>query len=200
MAAKEMKLSHVVITSVTRDDLPDGGAAHFAAVVLALRDLNPETTIEVLVPDFKGCEDSVRTVVNAEPDVFNHNAETVPSLYSKVRPQADYKVSLDVLRRAKELRPSMLTKSGLMLGLGERKEEVESVMSDLLNVGCDILTIGQYLRPSPEHLPVVEFVEPAEFERYRALGKRMGFRAVASGPFVRSSYNALEMRREAESS
>ena len=198
-AVGELKLSHVVITSVTRDDLEDGGAAHFGAAVRMLKNLNPQITIEVLVPDFRGREESARTVVDAGPDVFNHNVETVPSLYSKVRPQADYKVSLDVLRFAKGLRPDMLTKSGLMVGLGERSPEVETVMSDLVDIGCDILTIGQYLRPSPQHLPVVEFVEPMEFERYRELGKHLGFKAVASGPFVRSSYNALEVKKEAQS-
>ena len=199
MAAKEMGLRHVVVTSVTRDDLEDGGAAHFAAVMKALRRLSPQTSVEVLVPDFKGREESIRTVVAAEPAVFNHNVETVPSLYRRVRPEADYQVSLGVLRLAKGLRPHMLTKSGLMLGLGERNEEVEAVMGDLRRVSCDIITIGQYLRPSDEHLPVIEFVEPAEFERYLEIGKRMGFSAVASGPFVRSSFNAAEVTEEARS-
>lgn len=199
LAAGEMGLRHVVVTSVTRDDLEDGGAAHFAAVIGALRGLNPQTAVEVLVPDFKGRGQSVWTVVDAGPDVFNHNVETVPSLYPKVRPEASYEVSLGVLRLAKQLRPRMLTKSGLMVGLGERSEEVEAVMGDLRRAGCDILTIGQYLSPSPEHLPVAAFIEPSEFERYRLLGVRMGFRAVASGPFVRSSHNAAEVTREAQS-
>lgn len=198
LAAKEMGLRHVVVTSVTRDDLEDGGAAHFAAVIRALRKHNPQASVEVLVPDFKGSEDSVRIVVDAQPDVFNHNVETVLSLYTTVRPEAGYRTSLGVLALAKKLRTDMLTKSGLMLGLGERHEEVEAVLYDLRRADCDIVTIGQYLRPSPEHLPVVEFVEPAEFERYLGLCKQMGFRAVASGPFVRSSYNAIEVKDEAQ--
>jgi lipoic acid synthetase len=197
-AAREMGLSHVVVTSVTRDDIEDGGAAQFAAVIETLRKANPRATVEVLVPDFKGREESVRTVADAGPDVFNHNVETVPSLYSTVRPEADYNVSLGVLKVAKRIKPRMLTKSGLMLGLGETQSEVEAVLHDLRRVDCDIVTIGQYLRPSREHLPVVEFVEPSEFERYLGLGKQMGFRAVASGPFVRSSYNAIEMKNEAQ--
>lgn len=199
LAASELKLRHVVVTSVTRDDLVDGGASHFAAVIEALRRLTPEATVEVLVPDFKGRIESIRAVLDARPDVFNHNVETVPSLYAEVRPEADYRLSLQVLETAKRLRPDVLTKSGLMLGLGERRNEVEDVMKDLLASGCDILTIGQYLRPSPQHLPVVEFIEPAEFERLREVGKRMGFRAVASAPFVRSSYNAHEVSKEAYS-
>jgi lipoic acid synthetase len=200
LAAKEMGLRHVVVTSVTRDDLDDGGAAHFAAVIAALRRLNPRATVEVLVPDFKGAMDSVRIVVDAQPDVFNHNIETVPSLYEKVRPGADYEVSLEVLRVAKRLsRDDMLTKSGLMVGLGERHAEIEGVMRDLHEAGCDILTIGQYLSPSREHLAVVEFIEPAMFDRYREIGQAMGFKAVASGPFVRSSYDAFEIKEQAGS-
>ncbi len=198
-AAKEMGLRHVVVTSVTRDDLEDGGAAHFAAVIEAVRAMNPRAAVEVLVPDFKGRAASVRTVIDAGPDVFNHNVETVPRLYDKVRPGADYQVSLSALRLAKRYGPDMLTKSGLMLGLGERREEVEAVMGDLRGAGCDILTIGQYLSPSPEHLAVVEFIEPAAFDGYRETGLRMGFKAVASGPFVRSSYNALEIKERAGS-
>jgi len=194
-----MKLSHVVVTSVTRDDLPDGGAAHFAAVIRELRARMPEATVEVLVPDFQGSRESVRVVVEAGPDVFNHNVETVWSLYPQVRPQADYRRSLRILKTAKELKPQMLVKSGLMVGLGERPEEVEEVMKDLLQHGCDILTIGQYLRPSPQHLPVVEFLEPSHFERYGEIARRMGFRAVASAPFVRSSYNAKAVQKEANS-
>lgn len=199
LAARELKLNHVVVTSVTRDDLGDGGAAHFAEVVRKLREISPGATVEVLVPDFGGREESVKTVLAAEPDVFNHNVETVPSLYPQVRPEADYQVSLRVLELAKRLRPDILTKSGLMVGLGEQKGEVKTVLRDLRRVNCDILTIGQYLRPSREHLPVVEFIEPSEFERLRELGLRLGFRAVASGPFVRSSYNALEVKNEARS-
>jgi lipoic acid synthetase len=208
-AAKEMGLRHVVVTSVTRDDLPDGGAAHFAAVISALKSQGSHEgsgqnsqedfriAIEVLVPDFGGSEESVRMVVSARPDVFNHNVETVPSLYEKVRPGANYEVSLGVLRMAKKLGPDMLTKSGLMVGFGERREEVEAVMRDLRDCGCDILTIGQYLSPSREHLPVVDFIKPETFDDYRETGLAMGFRAVASGPFVRSSYNAMEIREQA---
>jgi lipoic acid synthetase len=198
-AAKEMGLRQVVVTSVTRDDLEDGGAAHFAAVIEAVRAMNPQAAVEVLVPDFKGRAASVRTVIDAGPDVFNHNVETVPRLYNEVRPGADYQVSLSSLRVAKRYGSNMLTKSGLMLGLGERREEVEAVMGDLRGAGCDILTIGQYLSPSPEHLVVVEFIEPATFDGYREAGLRMGFKAIASGPFVRSSYNALEIRERAGS-
>jgi len=200
LAVKEMKLRYIVITSVTRDDLEDGGAAHFADVIDTIRSLNPEAVIEVLVPDFRGREASVQTVIDADPDVFNHNLETVPSLYSRVRPEADFHVSLGVLGLAKRLNSRMLTKSGLMLGLGETREEVEGVMRDLRGAGCDILTIGQYLSPSPEHLPVVEFIEPAEFDRYREAGEQMGFKAVASGPFVRSSYEAADVREQARKS
>ncbi len=195
-AAREMGLRHVVVTSVTRDDLEDGGAAQFAAVISALREIDPQMTIEVLVPDFGGHDESIRTVLDAGPDVFNHNIETVPSLYPLARPQASYRRSLNVLRRAKKLRPDILTKSGIMLGLGERREEVEGVMRDLREVACDILTIGQYLSPSHEHLPVAEFIQPTEFDRYQRLGLEVGFGAVASGPFVRSSYNAREMKMQ----
>ena len=199
-AAKEMGLRHVVVTSVTRDDLEDGGASNFADVIASLRRSIPAASVEVLVPDFGGREESVRTVVEARPDVFNHNVETVAPLYEKVRPGADYAVSLEILRAAKRLgRDEMMTKSGLMVGLGERREEVEAAMRDIHDTGCDILTIGQYLSPSSGHLPVVEFIEPAEFDSYRDVGLRMGFRAVASGPFVRSSYNALEVKEQAGS-
>lgn len=199
-AAKEMGLRHVVVTSVTRDDLEDGGASHFADVIASLRRAIPSASVEVLVPDFNGREKSVRTVAEARPDVFNHNVETVQSLYAKVRPGADYAASLEVLRAAKRIaRDDMLTKSGLMVGLGERREEVETAMQDIRDAGCDILTIGQYLSPSSGHLAVVEFIEPAAFDGYREVGLRMGFRAVASGPFVRSSYNALEVKEQARS-
>jgi lipoic acid synthetase len=199
-AAKEMRLQHVVVTSVTRDDLEDGGAAHFAAVISSLRRVIPQATVEVLVPDFQGNVESVRTVADARPDVFNHNVETFPSLYEQVRPGADYDISLDVLRAAKRSgRDDMLTKSGLMVGLGERRDEIEAVMRDLRNADCDILTIGQYLSPSRDHLAVVEFIEPAVFDSYRKMGLAMGFKAVASGPFVRSSYNALEVKEQAGS-
>jgi lipoic acid synthetase len=191
-AAGELKLKHVVITSVTRDDLPDGGASHFAATVLAVRKELPGATIEVLVPDFSGDVEAVGEVVRSGPNVFNHNLETVPRLYSVVRPQARYRRSLEVLGRAKELEGGVLTKSGLMVGLGEEESEVLQVMADLREVGCDMLTIGQYLRPSKKHLPVVEYIHPDRFDYYREQGEKMGFLHVASAPLVRSSFNAEE--------
>lgn len=202
-AARRMGLSHVVVTTVTRDDLPDGGAAHFVAVIEALRTTVPDAAIEVLTSDFAGRGESVDIVVDAGPDVFNHNLETVPRLYGQVRPGADYRRSLDVLaraaRRANEVGSDMPTKSGLMLGLGESLDEVRAVMSDLLVAGCRMLTLGQYLRPSPAHLPVAEFVEPEVFRSLGRDGRRMGFASVASAPFVRSSYHAGEMVAQADS-
>jgi lipoyl synthase len=189
-AAKRMNLQHVVVTSVTRDDLPDGGAAHFALTIKALREVLPGAAIEVLTPDFRGNLQAVRTVVAAGPDYFNHNVETVPSLYRFVRPGSRFDRSLQVLRCAKDTDPSIRTKSGFMLGLGETRGEVLEVMGALLDAGCEILTIGQYLQPKREKLQVVEYVEPAVFDDYRALGEEMGFSAVFSGPFVRSSYMA----------
>ncbi len=190
-AARRMGLEHVVVTAVTRDDVADGGAAHFVAVIEALREGVPETTIEVLTSDFAGSMESVDLVVDARPDVFNHNLETVPRLYPEVRPGADYERSLHVLERAGGR--GVPTKSGLMLGLGESQDEVLGVMRDLRQVGCELLTMGQYLRPSAEHLPVAEFVEPEVFTRLAREGRRMGFASVASAPFVRSSYHAREM-------
>jgi len=193
-AADRMHLRHVVVTSVTRDDLPDGGASHFARVIEAIRGRLPRAIIEVLTPDFLGSRDAVRTVIDAEPDVFNHNAETVPRLYPEIRPEADYVRSLDVLRAAKALaagrQRAVYTKSGLMVGCGETREELSSVLADLRAAGCDILTIGQYLAPSGGHYPVNRFVPPEEFAAYEEEARRLGFLAVASGPFVRSSYNA----------
>jgi lipoic acid synthetase len=196
-AAARMGLTHVVVTSVTRDDLPDGGASHFVAVIEALRAAVPEASVEVLVPDFAGDTDAVDAVADAGPDVFAHNLETVPRLYASVRPGASYGRSLAVLARAKVRRPGMPTKSGLMVGLGETPDEVEAVMADLRAVDADLLTVGQYLRPSREHLAVAEFVGPAVFTRYEATGARLGFAAVASSPFVRSSYRAGELRESA---
>jgi lipoic acid synthetase len=193
MAAHEMGLRYVVITSVTRDDLPDGGALQFARTVTALRKSLPGARIEVLTPDFRGDKNSLRTVLSSGPDVFNHNVETVPRLYPTVRPQADYERSLRVLKNAREMAPRIATKSGLMVGLGENFDEVVSVMADLRSVDCDYLTIGQYLRPSKRNLPVAEYVTPETFERYRERGLLMGFKAVASAPLVRSSMNAEEM-------
>ena len=191
-AARRMGLRHVVVTAVARDDLDDGGAGHFAATILALRAQLPSARVEVLTPDFKGEEPPLRTVLEARPDVFNHNVETVPRLNRAVRPQASYRRSIDVLARAKSLSPALVTKSGLMLGLGETRDEVEAVMRDLRAAGCDLLTIGQYLQPTRAHLPVVEYVAPQVFTDYAKVGRTMGFRHVASGPFVRSSYHADE--------
>jgi lipoyl synthase len=201
-AAGRMGLSYVVVTSVTRDDLPDGGAGHFAATIQAIRRRLPEARVEVLTPDFQGDEAAIRTVLRAAPDVFNHNVETVPSLYGNVRPQADYRQSLDVLaaagRIASELGKRIFTKSGLMVGLGETREEIRQVLGDLRAAECDILTVGQYLAPSEAHYPVERFVPPEEFAEIEAEALEMGFRAVAAGPFVRSSYRADEVFEQGE--
>ena len=189
---KEYGITHAVVTSVTRDDLPDGGAAQFAAVVSAIRQSSPEATIELLVPDFNGSRPSLKTVIDSRPDVLAHNMETVPRLYPELRPGADYKRSLALLRDVKSM-PGGCTKSSFMLGLGETEEELLSSMRDLCVVGCDILTLGQYLSPSPSHAPVKEFVTPEKFERLRQSGLKMGFKAVLSGPLVRSSYKAAEV-------
>lgn len=193
-AVQRLDLKHVVITCVTRDDLPDGGASHFAATIAAVRMRRPDAVIEVLTSDFRGSRDAVATVVDAGPDVFNHNVETAAALYPHVRPDADYERSLAVLRAARGLaadrRIRLYTKSGLMLGLGETADQVRAVLHDLRAVGCDILTLGQYLAPSPDHVPVARFVEPAEFDVFAAEAREMGFAAVAAGPFVRSSYLA----------
>lgn len=186
-----MRLRHVVVTSVDRDDLRDGGAAHFAECIRALRTQAPQTRIEVLVPDFRGRMDrALEALQAAPPDIFNHNLETVPRLYKAVRPGADYQWSLRLLERFKEDHPAVPTKSGLMLGLGEEIEEVEQVMADLRAHGCDMLTLGQYLQPSLHHLPVRRFVTPAEFDSLGEKARTMGFTHVASGPMVRSSYHA----------
>lgn len=200
-AARRLGLTHVVVTTVTRDDLPDGGAAHFVAVIEALRAEVPGVRVEVLTSDFAGRQESIDLVVDAAPDVFNHNLETVPRLYATVRPGADYRRSLDVLARAKARRaqtgePEIPTKSGLMLGLGETYDEVLEVMCDLRAVDCDLLTLGQYLRPSSAHLPVAEFVEPAVFESLAADARALGFAGVASAPFVRSSYHAAKLAEQ----
>ncbi len=190
-AAKELKLKHVVITSVTRDDLPDGGAEHFARTIDEIRKEIPDATIEVLTPDFKGDEISLSKVVLSKPDVFNHNVETVPRLYPEVRPKADYQRSLFVLSKVKELDPGLCTKSGIMIGLGEKREEISAVMKDLFNVGCNILTVGQYLSPSSAHIKVREYIHPSIFKDIELEAKEIGFEYVASAPFVRSSYNAI---------
>jgi lipoic acid synthetase len=192
-----MGLAHVVVTTVTRDDLPDGGAAHFVAVIRAIRVAAPSTRIEVLTSDFGGDLDAVDLVATAAPDVFNHNVETVPRLYAEVRPGADYQRSLDVLARVHARQPALPTKSGLMVGLGETRQEVAEVLRDLRAHGVDVVTIGQYLRPSARHLPVVEYVEPATFAWYEGQAKEIGFAGVAASPFVRSSYHAGELARDA---
>jgi len=189
-AVKELGLKHAVITSVTRDDLPDGGAAHFARTIEAVRKLNPSTSIEVLIPDFQGDEQALITVLNAKPEILNHNIETVPSLYAKVRPGADFERSLQLLKRVKEYGSDILSKTGIMVGLGETPDEMTMVMKCLVALKCDIFTIGQYLQPSAEHLPVEEFVTPEQFEAYRQEGLSLGLAFVESGPFIRSSYNA----------
>jgi lipoic acid synthetase len=192
-AVKKMDLQYVVVTSVTRDDLPDGGASHFVKTIRAIRELNPEVKVEVLVPDFKGDLSSLIMVLKQYPDVLNHNIETIPRLYHEVRPQADYKRSLDLLKKSKESFPQILTKSGFMLGLGENEREALDLLRDLREVECDFLTIGQYLQPRSDRLPVVRYIPPEEFEEYKKIGKEMGFRSVASGPFVRSSFHASQM-------
>ena len=192
-AVKALQLKHVVVTSVTRDDLPDGGAGHFARTVRAVRRLNPEAAIEVLIPDFQGDNGALRLVVEAGPEVINHNVETVPRLYPAVRPRAIYRRSLRVLEAVKKMDPTIKTKSGIMVGLGEEEEEVIAVFADLLAAGCDFLTIGQYLAPSRRHHPVVEYVRPEVFARYREIAEKMGFQQVASSPLVRSSYHAGQM-------
>jgi lipoyl synthase len=187
---RHLGVRHAVITSVTRDDLPDGGAAIFAACIQRSRQVAPGRSIEVLIPDFGGDGDALAAVMRAGPDILNHNVETVPRLYRTVRPQARYARSLEVLRRAKELDVRALTKTGLMVGLGESTEEIEAVIADLVTVNVDILTIGQYLRPSEQHLPIARYYAPAEFDQLRARGLALGLRWVESGPLVRSSYRA----------
>jgi len=191
-AIAELGLKHAVVTSVTRDDMPDGGAGHFAEVIRWSRKLSPQTSVEVLIPDFKGDIDALKTVSDAEPEVIAHNIETVPRLYKPVCPQSDYRVSLEVLRNIKLLNPATRSKSGIMVGLGETREDMIQVFRDLREVGCEILTIGQYLAPSKHHHPIVEYVHPDVFEEYREIALEMGFSFVKSGPFVRSSYHADE--------
>jgi len=192
-AVKRLGLKHIVITSVTRDDLSDGGAAHFSRTIRRLQAEDRALTVEVLVPDFAGSPEALRLVVDARPDVINHNLETVRRLYPEVRPKADYHRSLELLRLVKELDGRIITKSGLMVGLGETKDEMLRVMADLREVDCGLLTIGQYLAPSSEHHPVVRFVTPDEFSEYERIGQDMGFRAVASSPLVRSSFDAARL-------
>jgi len=189
-AVAKLGLRHVVVTSVNRDDLPDGGAGHFAATARLIKEIVPETRVEVLIPDFQGDASAVRTVVDSPIDILNHNIETVPRLYKRVRPGARYGRSLDILAEGRRARADCLTKAGLMLGLGETREEIIRVFRDLRDVDCDILTLGQYLRPSAEHLPVERYVTPDEFAALRDDAVLAGFRHVESGPLVRSSYHA----------
>jgi lipoyl synthase len=195
-AVKHLNLAHTVITSVNRDDLPDGGAAHWAQTIREVRALNPECKVEVLIPDFNGDEDALNTVLDAKPDVLNHNTETIARLYRRVRPDADYQQSLTLLQRAAARRDreqsEMLTKSGIMVGLGEEFEEVVELMKDLRSSSCDIMTIGQYLQPHAKRLSVERYVTPAEFDRWRDIGMSMGFKHVQSSPLTRSSYHARE--------
>ena len=199
MAAR-MKLRYVVITSVNRDDLPDGGSHHFAETVRQVRAALPQARVEVLTPDFCGGLDDVARVLDAGPDVFNHNMETVPRLYRRVRPQANYRQSLDVLRFSKQHRPDLLTKSGLMAGLGEEPREVQQLLRDLVEAQVDVATIGQYLQPTRRNLPVVSYVTPEQFESYRAFGLSIGLKMVFSGPLVRSSYMADLVNEQASQS
>ena len=192
-AAEKLDLSYIVITSVTRDDLADGGASQFAKVINLLRENRSGAIVEVLIPDFRGSAEALKLVVEARPQVINHNVETVPRLYPKVRPGADYSRSLELLFMVKNLNPGVITKSGLMLGLGETREEVVEVMKDLREANCGLLTLGQYLQPSARHHPVIRFVPPEEFTRYRDIGREMGFIDVAAAPLVRSSFKAAEL-------
>ncbi len=190
LAVAQLGLEHVVVTSVDRDDLADGGAAHFAQVIAAIRKESPRTTIEILTPDFKGREGAIETVAAARPDVFNHNLETVPRLYPAIRPGARYFTSLELLHRVKRIDPSLFTKSGMMVGLGETREEVGQVMDDLRAADVDFLTIGQYLQPTRKHVAVDRFVTPEEFEGYADMARGKGFLLVAATPLTRSSYHA----------
>lgn len=191
-AVRRMRLKHIVITAVARDDLADGGAEHFAQTIRAVRALDPEIVIEVLTPDFNGKEAALASVAAAQPDIFNHNLETVERLTPFVRSRAKYRLSLSVLRRMKAVDPAVVTKSGLMLGLGETEPELFQAMDDLLDAKVQVLTLGQYLRPTPQHLPVVEYIRPETFAFYKEVAERKGFEYVASGPLVRSSYHAAD--------
>lgn len=194
-AVAAMGIRHSVITSVTRDDLANGGAEQFAAVIRAIRKLSDNTTVEVLIPDFKGSKEALEIVLEAEPDVLNHNIETVKRLYSEVRPEANYDRSLRLLQRAKEIKPDVITKTGIMVGLGETEQEVLELMDDVRSTECDLITIGQYMQPTKEHLPVYKYISQEQFDKYREAGQKKGFMYVASGPLVRSSYRAEEALR-----
>lgn len=189
-AVQELQLHHAVITSVNRDDLADGGAGHFAAVMESIREISPACTLEVLIPDFQGNTEALHTVIDARPSILNHNIETVARLYPLVRPQADYRQSLNLLQKTKLYSPGLTTKSGLMIGLGETEEEIDTVMNDLLEHGTEHLTLGQYLQPTRRHLPVARYWTPSEFAALGARARRLGFRHVESAPLVRSSYHA----------
>lgn len=194
-AVRRLRLNHVVITSVNRDDLSDGGASQFVRCIEEIRQISPQTTIEVLIPDLCGNWEALAKILQAAPEVLNHNTETVPRLYKKIRPQGNYERSLQLLRRTRELAPWTYTKSGIMVGLGETDAEVQAVMQDLRAVECDILTIGQYLQPSPKHLEVKGFITPAQFNAWRELGESLGFIQVVSTPLTRSSYHAEEIKK-----
>jgi lipoyl synthase len=198
-AVRRMNLNHVVITSVNRDDLPDGGAAQFQRCIEAVRKISPKTTIEVLIPDLCGNWQALEIIIMARPEVLNHNTETIPRLYKRVRPQGDYNRTLELLNRSRSLASWLYTKSGIMVGLGETDAEVRSVMRDLREVDCNILTIGQYLQPSAKHLGVQEFIAPTQFNSWREYGESLGFLQVVSSPLTRSSYHAEEVRRLMES-
>lgn len=191
-AVRELKLRYAVITSVTRDDLDDGGASIFARTIREIRSSIPDCRVEVLIPDFGGSLEPLREVLDAKPDVLNHNLETVERLYPKVRKGADYKKSLELIQNVRKIDGSMLSKSGMMLGLGEKREEIIELMRDLRNVDCNLLTIGQYLSPSKDHLPIRKFYHPEEFAELKSMGENMGFAHVESGPLVRSSYHAKD--------
>jgi lipoic acid synthetase len=191
-AVNKLGLRYAVITSVTRDDLPDGGASQFAQTINAIHEYDSNIPVEVLIPDFKGSTSALQTVMNASPAVLNHNVETMPRLYPEVRPETNYQRSLELLEKARLLNGNFITKSGLMLGLGETRGEVIEVMTDLREAGCDLLTIGQYLQPSLSHHKVVKYIPPEEFQEYQNIGEKIGFTAVISGPLVRSSFHAAE--------
>ena len=194
-AVRRMNLNHVVITSVNRDDLPDGGASQFARCIEAIHTISPKTTIEVLIPDLCGNWNALEIILQAEPEVLNHNTETVARLYKRVRPQGNYLRSLELLQRTRELAPWVYTKSGVMVGLGETDEEIRQVMHDLRQVDCDILTIGQYLQPSAKHLKIDDFITPAQFDSWREFGESLGFLQIVSSPLTRSSYHAEQVRK-----
>jgi lipoic acid synthetase len=199
VAVSKLGLKHVVITSVDRDDLPDGGSSHYAKVIQKVKQLNPHTTVEVLIPDFKGSLEALKTVVDASPDVINHNIETVKELYKKVRPQGSYEKSLKIIKWVKEIDDRITTKSGFMVGLGETKDQIIQLLRDLKNNGCDIITVGQYLQPSKNHLPVEKYYTEEEFKEFEKIGYEIGFKEVFSGVLVRSSFHAGEIFEKTKS-